>query len=243
MLALIRRIFSVGRQWARPTVPSDDDDGLDWLEPPRDMQDAEAWDAFWRNQVNHGLGPPIYDMFVCDEALVRRMRERGLQTVLCAGNGISKEPWALCEAGFHVTALDISPVAEKVATACELDTAYQDMLIGSEPGRPDGRIDYVVGNLQDGSVCPGPFDAIIERRTLQLFPEEERPGALDALLRRLADNGILLSHCHDGAWTPPAKPYHATASLLRGRGLSVFSGDEEFPDSGGQVAWIVTSTG
>ena len=207
------------------------------------MQNADAWDEFWRNQVINGLGPPIYDMFVSDEALVRRMRERGLQTVLCAGSGISKEPWALCEAGFQVTALDISPFAEEIACTYELDDAYRAQLIGSELGRPGGRMDFVVGELQDGSVCPGPFDVIIERRTLQVFSEEERPNALDALLSRLANTGIFLSHCHDGAWRPPAEPFHATESLLRGRGLSLFYEDGELPASGGQVAWIFTSTG
>jgi hypothetical protein len=30
----------------------------------------------------------------------------------------------------------------------------------------------------DSAVCPGPDDVIIERRTLQLFADEERPHAL-----------------------------------------------------------------
>jgi hypothetical protein len=105
---------------------------------------------------------------------------------------------------------------------------------------PGGTVKFVVGDILDRSVCPGPFDAIIERRTLQLFPEEERGLALDALASRLQAGGLLLSHCHDGGWKPPNKPVHKVEQGFRDRGWSV---SWKPPDHAGRVAWLVMSTG
>ncbi|HVP36986.1 MAG TPA: hypothetical protein VMT04_08335, partial [Terriglobales bacterium] len=79
--------------------------------PPKDAHDAGSWDKYWKNQVEHGFGPGIFDMFCHDDIIVKAAHRFGLSTVPCVGNGISQEPVALSRAGLKVTAMDISPVA------------------------------------------------------------------------------------------------------------------------------------
>jgi len=50
-----------------------------------------------------------------------------------------------------------------------------------EHRRPGGTVTFVTGDVLDRSVFPGPFDAIIERCMLQLYPKQEQGVALDAL--------------------------------------------------------------
>jgi hypothetical protein len=68
-----------------------------------------------------------------------------LRSILCVGAGISGEPHALAAAGF-------------------------DAMVPSE--FLEGRT--VAGDLRDVTICPGPYDVIIERKTLQLFAEHRQ---------------------------------------------------------------------
>ena len=65
-----------------------------------------------------------------------------------------------------------------------------------------GSLSYVTGDLSDPAVCPGPFDVVIERRTVQLFPAGERDAAMDRLAARVGSKALLISHQHKGAWKP-----------------------------------------
>lgn len=47
-------------------------------------------------------------MFCDDSLLIEVMRNHGMKSILCAGNGISQEPKALAAAGMEAVALDIS---------------------------------------------------------------------------------------------------------------------------------------
>jgi hypothetical protein len=94
----------------------------------------------------------------------------------------------------------------------------------------------------DLSLCPGPFDAVIERRTLQLFPEDQRGAALDALAQRLKPDGLFFSHCHDGGWRPPDEPVHQVERFFRDRGWVIWKQGQS-PSHTGRVAWLEMSTG
>jgi SAM-dependent methyltransferase len=136
------------------------------------------------------------DLFCRDGRLIDAMRANRLKTILCVGSGISQEPKALALAGFDVTALDISPLAIKVAQEWDVP---KEILLKLTEGRQAGRrrrVRFVTGNLLDASVCPGPFDVVLERKTLQLFPDEDRPAAMRALAARLATPGIVFSRSH-----------------------------------------------
>jgi hypothetical protein len=75
----------------------------------------------------------------------------GLKTVLCAGNGMLPEPLALGEAGFHVTALDLSPVAMRLA---KIGPAQSSIFCDPRLFRLGGHADFVAGTLlRVGLVC------------------------------------------------------------------------------------------
>lgn len=161
----------------------------------RSMTDAAAWDDFWKDQMTSGVAAFVH-LFCNDGELVDAMRANRLRTVLCVGSGISQEPKALALAGFDVTVLDISPLAVKVAQELDSPEEFLRGLIGErQPGRKR-KVRFVTGDLLDTSVCPGPFDVVLERRTLQLYSDEERPAAMRALAARLATPGIFYSHSH-----------------------------------------------
>jgi hypothetical protein len=242
MFSFLRKLFRRERPGAGSIELAAWDDIDSWLFPPDDMHNPALWDQYWYNQVSHGLGPPLFDMFISDETLIEVMSEHRLQRVLCAGNGISQEPRLLAAAGFEVTALDSSPLALRIADTWQREEAIAGNGIAGALQSSEHHASFVVGDVLNPEVCPGPYDLIIERRTLQLFSETERGLALDALLSRLQPEGVILSHCHDGSWRPPAKPFHPVKALLRDKGVTIWSGPPD-PKPRGKVGWIEMSTG
>jgi len=230
--------FSVKRLLHR----DDPDDDLPWLYPPRNLHDPAAWDRYWNGFVSHGFGPGFHDMMAADPETTRVMAEMGIKTVLRAGSGISQEPRALAEAGFEVTALDLSPLAMKLAQAWNFSPADLPRFLTPEQQKSTGSVRFIVGDLFDLAVCPRPFDMIIERRKLQNFPEEERGRVLDALIARLAKTGIFLSHCHDGSARPDQEPFRPTRKVFAERGWTIWtlsSGQKP----AGRSAWIDLTSG
>lgn len=218
------------------------DDDLSWLDPPRDIHSLDDWNKYWYDQVRHGLGPGLFDMFCREEALIAAMRRRGFASVLCAGNGISQEPRALAAAGFTVSALDSSRAAMEIAKTCTLPPEQLRRFYPLELCAPGGSVSFVVGDLRDESVCPGPYDVVIERCTLQLFPPTERGPAIDALAQRLRENGIFVSHCHYGGWRPDQPRNHLFQNLFAEKGWPIETGYQELQVEG-RVAWLSLSTG
>ncbi len=152
------------------------DDAFDWLLPPQNVHDAAAWDRYWSDQIAHGVDPAFSELFANVGLTDSVMRQAGLQTILCIGNGMSREPHALAAAGFDVTVLDLSPLAARLMQSWQMPAGETFGFFDKSLLRAGGRLRFVVGDLIDPGVCPGPFDVIIERRTLQLFSDEERPG-------------------------------------------------------------------
>ncbi|MHC4766194.1 MAG: class I SAM-dependent methyltransferase [Planctomycetota bacterium] len=164
-----------------------------------------------------------------------------MRRVLCAGNGLSQEPKALAQAGFDVVALDLSPLAVELAREVEFRTEVFANYCEPEMRRPGGHVDFVVGDILDPAVCPGPFDVVIERRTAQIFAPDV--GAiLQALADRVGRDGILFSHCHAGASKRPAKPRHCSRPWFQQHRWTTWSGDPGHKPAG-RVAWLFTSTG
>jgi hypothetical protein len=242
MLSRLKKLLNRGERSTELTPLLDDDTDLDWLDAPTDPLDASAWDRYWTEQVRHGLGPPIFDMFCDARELVRVMNNEGMRSVLCAGSGISQEPRALAQAGFHVVALDLSLKAVEIAQGFEFPMEGFEYFCEREMGRAGGHVDFVVGDILDSTVCPGPFDVIIERRTAQIYFNSVLGGVLGALAIRLGQDGILLSHCHDCAWKPPAEPRHFTKSWFQQNRWAIWNGGPGRKPSG-RVAWLFTSTG
>lgn len=242
MLSKLKKLFTRGGRDPGLAAPFFDDEDLSWLNPPEDPLDVAGWDQYWVEQIGHGLGPRLFDMMCDDRDLVRVMNAEGMGNVLCAGNGMSQEPRALSEAGFHVVALDLSPRAAEIARGVDFPPEAFETFC--EPGmrRPGGHVEFVVGDFLDAEVCPGPFDVIIERRTAQLFGNSGIGEVLGALAKRLNQDGIFLSHCHDGGWRPPAEPRHYTTAWFEENQWTIWNGSPDGKPRG-QVAWPEMSTG
>jgi hypothetical protein len=224
-----------------------------------ETKDAGFWDEWWRDRLANGsaelfpcfespLGRDprsLYKLVNGDDLLATVMSEHGLRTILCAGNGVSQEPRALAAAGFDFTALDISPVAVSYAIAYQADSRDLGYFCDPKLHRPGGRVKLVVGDLLDVTVCPGPFDVVIERRTVQWFAEQERAAALSALAGRLNQVGIFMTQCLDDAfpmelgWSQHRSGFfHASESWFREHAW-VTCDEVARPPLTGRVAWLV----
>ena len=175
-------------------------------------------------------------MWVMDGELIDAMRVNGLRTVLCIGNGILYEPRALAWAGFHASALDISPLATEVASDDAPDEDLLAFIVQGRSGGLNGRLEYVVGDLCDPVCCPGPYDVVIERKTLQLWPDVERPMAMQAVVNRLAPRGIFFSQSHNPR--PPLR--HTLEPWFASQKWEFWRRDMPLT---GRVAWLYTTTG
>ena len=217
-----------------------------WLFPPEDAHNPYEWDKYWYNQLDHGLGPGLFDMFCSDDRLLQAANKYGLRKVLCVGNGISQEAVALSKAGLDVTAMDISPLAIEYCHLVAKEIESTERYFSNDYLRDGGAVLFVVGDLFEPGNCPGPYDVIIERRTVQDYPEKERQAAINCLFDRMAEKGIFLCHCHDNQWNPvknpDSRPVHATEPLIEQCGIVVLKGElpEKLP---GRMAMLFTSSG
>lgn len=194
--------------------------------PPPTMTDAAAWDEFWRVRFEGevAIGAAESYMFAEPAEIGRVLAANRLLSILCVGSGASVEPWAFARAGYVVTALDLSPYALQKAQEAQPE--------------PFPNLRYVVGDLMDERVCPGPYDVILERRTLQLYQPPELHQAMTRVAGRLATRGLFYSHCHDGAGRPGAGR-NPTRDWFVEHGWTLYRGD---PITG-RVAWTFSSTG
>jgi SAM-dependent methyltransferase len=198
-----------------------------WMFPPEDVRDVAAWDRYWDAQIAHEVSPVMGDMFSDDRPLIPYMKSRGFRSILCAGNGVSQEPRALAAAGYEVTALDHSQVATKLAQALQPTAEYLDIFVDASSRNSEEDATYVAGDLFDPDCAPGPFDVIIERRTLQLHRGADFDRALQALITRLRPDGLLFSQAHDGGWRPPAPRVHPAERSLAAQGWLIWKGNLE----------------
>src|SRR5262245_52727976 len=247
MRELLRRLFGKRQSEMVPTEPAgpgnrglfENADEFDWLFPPNTVADPTAWDQYWQDQLSHGVADFVH-LFVDDGELVDAMHCSGLKTVLCVGNGISQEPRALAWAGFDVTSLDLSPLAMKVASEAAPPEDFLEGLVGGRPGGAIGRLDFVVGDLANPDRYSGPYDVVIDRKTLQLWPEADRPMAIQAVANRLASRGIFFSQSHDGGWKPPSSPRHALEPWFVTQGWNFRRPGAPLTE---RVVWLFTTTG
>jgi SAM-dependent methyltransferase len=199
---------------------AEDEDDFAWLRTPCDVGHPAAWDRYWEGQLAHGnVASAFGDMMSSNRELPGLLRRRGVRRVLCAGSGLSAEPHALARMGFDVTALDLSPRATELGPTLDFgpDPRMHRAEGASAAAVPPGTLSYIAGDLLDASICPGPFDCIIERRTVQLLPDREL--ALDRLAARLGLRGLLISHVH-GAWRPGLSREHFAQRWALKRGFS-----------------------
>ena len=249
MLSFLRRWFGRRPASQEETQPDASQDSATeaWqdirraLAPPTDLRSPAAWDEFWDRQLALGV-VGLSDMLFDDRDLVELMRRSDLKTILIAGNGLSLEPRALAAAGFDVVALDISPKAVQYAQQITFTESHLESMLGRDAVQPGGRLQFVVGDVFEPSVCTGPFDVVIERLTAQNYPDDTLGGFLTMLINRLSPAGVLVTHCHDNSWRPGAESRHRPGDWLRVHEWATF---RRVPSGKppGRLALLVSSTG
>jgi len=188
---------------------------ISWLLPPEDVHDPLAWDKFWVDQISHQNRMVFHEIYPVTVPVIDFMWEYGMQSVLCAGNGLSLEPALLSQAGLDVVALDLSEYAMQFLRDAKLESTEIQSPFGQLPTRMGGTLRFETGDLFDECECAGPFDVIIERRTIQLFGDRQA-DALRALMARSSGKGCLISHWHNVVDAP---------DLLNSMGFEVITTD------------------
>ncbi len=212
--------------------------------PPADPRDAEGWDRYWRFQLADEAGDDGWFYEELAPLLVPALRHHGLRTILDVGAGISVEPAAFAWAGFAVTALELSPVAVERARAQIFTVEDAGHFFGADPAavhRAGGTLVHVAGDFLDPVACPGPFDVVLSRRTIQHY-RGQGLAAIEAIIGRLADPGVLVLHTHN------ARDIDLALALwLRRRGFVVARIDPRRPLAGGEldgrVALLLATSG
>lgn len=151
-----------------------------------------GWEARYQQTPPEAL--PWYHPGL-DEDIDDALMQLGLKggRVLDLGTGPGTQAIALAKRGFQVVATDVSATA--LAEAREL-------------ARREGvEVDFVVDDILSTSL-KGPFDWVIDRGILHLFPPEERQRYLNALERILRPGGYLLLKCFSHKETRPEGPPH-----------------------------------
>jgi hypothetical protein len=167
------------------------------MRPPADSNDSAGWDHFWRYQIAQEYNWNLVPLPELDLHLLRFFREHDIHSILFVGNGICQEPRLFAAAGFEAIALDLSPYATAFAAEFELSHPEITSLFRLHDFREGGTVQFVMGSLFDTTVCPGPFDAIITRRTLQGLSDPLLGVALARLLDRLHPQGIFINQSHN----------------------------------------------
>ena len=212
------------------------------------------------------------DMMASSPELVELLKRRGVRSVLCVGNGMSCEALSLALFGFDVTALDLSSIPAStfggafrdadhpLPRACAL-VVRDDGLVtfGTAAIDPEacprihcadgqaptggGTLRFVTGDVLDASTCPGPFDVVIERRTLQLLGPDDQQQGLAMMEARLASRGMVVSHQHNGGWRPDEPRTHFAAAWADGRGYLRWRGNSSDGDQAPRLAHLYYTTG
>ncbi|MFN2190006.1 MAG: hypothetical protein ACK2T3_14675 [Candidatus Promineifilaceae bacterium] len=131
------------------------------------------------------------------------MRLLNLNTVLCVGSGLTLDPQRLAGSGLEVDAMDFSKFAMDVMREIDLTDEFLDRICEDELRKEGGICRFVEGNLFDHSVCPGPYDVVLERSTVQTLGSRRREG-VQSLQGRVSKDGYLISQWHNvpeaGEW-------------------------------------------
>ena len=227
---------------------------FDWstIHPPADLHDVDGWNRFWQVRLDQRLLLRMeegLDVAFCRsqlQHLVDAMRANALRSVLCAGAGLAGEPHALAYAGCTVTVLDLSPLAVQVASTRKSPPDAMERYFERPCQAPGGSVTYQVGDFFDPQAAPGPFDVVIERRTLQLWSGQEFQKAIDAITARLAPRGIFVSHVHLGGWRPGESRDHKAEPWLRAHEFAILQTQPKDPSTlqlAGRQAWLMVTSG
>ena len=182
---------------------------------------SDDWNLYWTQMLGDAsrrrslqIG---FHSFLLMESVIH-LRERNVQRVLFAGNGISLLPYAMMHLGFQVTVVDISSVANDAVAAVqptpELLASFlpeykqtRDRHMGSVLERdrdaslqrvdreavPGGSLTLITADIMDWEPKE-PLDAIYDDRLTMLLPTSDWPAIARRYYHWLGASGISLLH-------------------------------------------------
>jgi SAM-dependent methyltransferase len=118
---------------------------------------------------------------VSDMTKITRGQHKGSLRVLDLGCGTGNNLWFLCDAGFQVSGIDISPSAVAAAR-------------GSLAARGFAEVDLRIGDSRSLPFEDGQFDVVLDRGVLTCLPPEGVAEALAEIRRVLKPGGWVLSY-------------------------------------------------
>ncbi len=212
--------------------------------PPKDPLNIAGWDRYWQYHLTEWETPlKLTHYFEVTKPLMSLIQKMGYTTALSVGCGISLEVRGFAAGGLHAIGLDASQVAIDYAAKCTLFTTYQDQFLEPHEHTPDGIVEFLVGNFLDPTVCPGPFDVIVSRGTIQYFHRLNMlDTALQSLANRLNATGILVIGTHGDI--PAMEPI---TNWLHAHDFTVYFREIQenflYASPGKRAAWHAMSTG
>lgn len=198
---------------------------------------VEYWSKYWQSRISGNNADGKFFYFEITDDIVPVLRKLGLRKILCVGNGVSLEPLALAYAGFDVDVIDISQEAIDFISNYKLSESDIKRFYTQDQQQPGGTINYIVGDFTDRSICPGPYDVIITRRTLQYFTRSNFLGVLDLLIEKLTDEGIFVNHTHNAYDVG-----FAIEEYLRLHNFVIHNPNKEL-SKGKRIGWLFGSSG
>ncbi len=157
------------RQMVRSYQQRDDPTG--WFDSIYTDAEGDYRKVFWAD-----LEPNPYLL----EWLADCPFEHAGRTAVVVGCGVGDDAEALSDAGYRVTAFDISPEAIRLCR-----NRYRK-----------SSVDYLVADLFNvPEAWEGSFDLVFECNTIQVLPGTYRLRARDAMVSLLAPGGFLLVSC------------------------------------------------
>ncbi len=164
--------------------------------PPENPQDSEGWNKWWTRGFRTKISDEPSRLVDYDSLLPDSMEflvSHNYRTTLVIGAGIELGALALKEAGFHVTAIDISSVAIDYLRQYTDFEKHAHRYLRPEQRRPGGTIEYQVADFLDPTVAPGPFDVIVASNVLHYYTNESKiDEAIAAVANRISPDGTLV---------------------------------------------------
>lgn len=157
-------------------------------DPPDDWTDGAGWDRHFRFDILHAVareGRELLGMPTGDRLLAQRLRRCAPgERIIIMGNGLSSLPHALCAAGHHAVAVDLSLVATEFLRSGEFWPPQ-------EGTREGGSVELICGDIRDPAVAPGPFSMGVSHRSLQGLAPDVLEEAIVAIDRRIEADGMV----------------------------------------------------
>lgn len=148
----------------------ENDDPLGWFDSIYTDARGNHENVFWAD-----LEPSPYLL----QWLKKFPAQKGKKAI-AIGCGVGDDAEAMSQAGYEVTAFDISPEAIRLC----------------KQRYPDTKVNYLVQDLfNTPSAWHGSYDLVYECNTIQVLPGKYRIQAREAMVSLMAKNGHLLVSC------------------------------------------------